>query len=60
MTVDYASLATLLPITFTALFAIAFAAGLLGQWTSSRKKFRVDSRHESRRAQPDAAGRDRR
>ncbi|WP_410625658.1 hypothetical protein [Amycolatopsis sp. cmx-8-4] len=58
MTVDYASLATLLPIMVTALFAIAFAAGLFGQWTSSRKKVRVDSQHEPRQAEPGAEGRD--
>ncbi|MGW5742083.1 hypothetical protein [Amycolatopsis sp. NPDC003861] len=41
MTVDYGYLATLLPITFTALFAIAFAIGLAQQWVASRKRARA-------------------
>ncbi|MEA5367194.1 hypothetical protein VA596_47240 [Amycolatopsis sp., V23-08] len=60
MTVDYESLATLLPITFAALFAVAFLAGLFGQWASSRKQVPVDARHHPRRVQPGAAGRVRR
>jgi hypothetical protein len=49
MTVDYESLATLLPITFAALFAIAFAIGLTQQWTASRKRARATA---SRNASP--------
>jgi hypothetical protein len=59
MTVDYESLATLLPITFTALFTIAFATGLFQQWAASRKQVRVDARPETRRAQSNEAERDR-
>ncbi|MFJ7212730.1 hypothetical protein [Amycolatopsis sp. NPDC098790] len=38
MTVDFESLATLLPITFAALFAIAFTVGLTQQWATGRKQ----------------------
>ncbi|MGV9366511.1 hypothetical protein [Amycolatopsis sp. NPDC003731] len=38
MTVDFESLATLLPITFTSLFAITFAIGLAQQWAASRRR----------------------
>ncbi|MFF1612230.1 hypothetical protein ACFVYA_30990 [Amycolatopsis sp. NPDC058278] len=60
MTVDFESLATLLPITFTALFAIAFAIGLIQQWAASRRRARVSG---SRNAPPrhrrlDDSGRD--
>ncbi|WP_146073821.1 hypothetical protein [Amycolatopsis sp. CA-126428] len=53
MTVDYESLATLLPITFTALFAIAFVIGLAQQWAASRKRARATaSRNTSPRCGP--------
>jgi hypothetical protein len=60
MTVDFESLATLLSIPFTVLFAITFAIGLTQQWTASRKQARVTG---SRNAPPhrgylDDAGRD--
>ena len=51
MTVDFESLATLLPITFTALFAVAFAIGLTQQWAASRRRARTSgcrSSHPSR------------
>ncbi|MBE8523047.1 hypothetical protein ILP97_37090 [Amycolatopsis sp. H6(2020)] len=49
MTVDYESLAMLLPITFTALFAMTFAIGLTQQWAASRKRARATA---SRNASP--------
>jgi hypothetical protein len=58
MTVDYEWLATLLPITFTALFAIAFTIGLAQQWASSRKQARITGNRDARRGQPDDSGRD--
>ncbi|MGW5743712.1 hypothetical protein [Amycolatopsis sp. NPDC003861] len=38
MTVNFETLTTLLPITFTALFAIALAGGLAQQWATGRKQ----------------------
>jgi hypothetical protein len=60
LTVDYESLATLLPITFTALFAIAFTIGLTQQWAASRKQARVTGTPSApaRSRQPDGSGRD--
>ncbi|MFB9686109.1 hypothetical protein [Amycolatopsis plumensis] len=59
MTVDYQSLATLLPITFTALFAITFAIGLTQQWAASRKRARATAGRNAslRRSQLDDLGR---
>ncbi|WP_410595452.1 hypothetical protein [Amycolatopsis sp. lyj-23] len=58
MTVDYESLATLLPIVFTALFAIAFAIGLTQQWAAGRKRARATGSRNApaRRAQFDDSG----
>jgi hypothetical protein len=60
MTVDYESLATLLPITFTALFVVAFTIGLTQQSAASRKQARVTGTPSApaRRGQPDNSGRD--
>ncbi|WIV60690.1 hypothetical protein [Amycolatopsis nalaikhensis] len=60
MTVDFESLATLLPIVFTALFAIAFAIGLTQQWATSRKQVRATDAPSApaRGGQPDGSGRD--
>lgn len=62
MTVDFESLATMLPITFTILFALAFAIGLSQQWSATRKRARAsdDRSPRSRGAQLDDSGRDRR
>jgi hypothetical protein len=60
MTVYFESLATLLPITLTALFAITFAIGLAQQWAASRRRAHASGGRGAhpRRARLEESGRD--
>ncbi|WP_370964856.1 hypothetical protein [Amycolatopsis sp. cg9] len=62
MTVNFELLATLLPIAFTALFAVAFTVDLAEQWAVSRRRAHVAGGRQalSRGAQLDNSGRDHR